>query len=74
MLNLLVTLDPCPTFSKLFGNYNRLLLTSPNYPQDYGSSHNCNWAFSVPIGSKIAIKVHSLEVCFLFICWSSTNF
>ena len=39
---------------------------SPNYPQNYGRRHECRWEFSVPIGSKIVIKFHSIEVFMFF--------
>ena len=60
----LVIVDPCPNDAKIALN-NRWLLTSPNYPQDYGKNHDCEWTFSVPTGSKIAIKFHSFKVCTL---------
>ena len=72
MLNLLVTVDPCPTTAKI-ALKNRWLLTSPNYPKNYGKYHYCRWEFSVPIGSKIVIKFHSIEVFMYFLVEFSSN-
>ena len=65
LLILLVTIDPCPTSAKIALN-NRRLLTSPNYPQDYGRGHECRWTFTVPSGSKIVMKFQSFAVFMYF--------
>ena len=70
LFNLLVTVDPCPTLAKIALN-NKWLLTSPNYPQNYESEHYCRWTFTVPSGSKIVIKFHSIEVFMFFMKFRS---
>ena len=43
---------------------NRLqnIITSPNYPNDYGNKMVCNWNISAPVGRQLRLELLSFEL------------